>query len=302
MLPLPIDFQKWRSLPDPNSFLLLFMQKLQGRFRIAMILMLLVLTASCSQYQRLLKSTDPELKLNAAIAYYENEDYQRAIGLLTEVIPAYRGTQMAETINYYYAMAHFKERDYTLASHYFRSFATAFPNSEHAEEFVYLSAYSKYLESPRPSLDQTVTREAIQELQSFVNRYPNSHRVEDAHAHIDELRGKLEEKNFQTGMLYLNIGDYRAAVTTFRTLIRDFPDTKYRERALFNIVQAHFDFAEMSIPARQVERYSEVMPAFNNLVRFYPESGFLPQATRMRDVALSEIERLQASEKITENN
>lgn len=278
------------------------MHKIPVKSRLISLVLLLFVAASCSSYQKALKNPDNDFKLQKAIEYYDNEDYNRAIGLLTDVIPAFRGTQQAEIINYYYAMAHFKMQDYTLASHYLKSFVSAFPGSEHAEEFLYLSAYSKYLLSPRPSLDQTETREAIRELQLFVNRHPQSARVEDAHAHIDELRIKLEEKHFQKGVLYYNISDYRAAVTTFNSLITDFPDTQYREEALYYIVLSHFEFAQMSIPARQIERYSSVTSSYQTLMRHFPESRFSAQAQLMNETALNELQRLQSTEEITEIN
>lgn len=263
-------------------------------FRLAIILPMLFIGLSCSKYQKLLKSDDHELKYTRAVELYEAGEYGKSITLLTDIIPVFRGTARAELMNYYYAMAHFKLRDYTLASHYFRSFATGFPNSEHVEEFLYLSAYSKYLESPRPSLDQSSTMTAIQELQSFINRYPASERVAEANNLIDELRLKLETKRYDTAMMYYRIMDYVAAATTFSSLIRDFPDTKYKEQAFFYIIQSHYDFADKSIPARQIERFSEVILAYNRLIRNYPESQYLARAERMKTIAANRIEELQA--------
>lgn len=257
------------------------------------ILSVIFILNGCSKYQRLLKSDDYELKYAKAIEYYEEENYGRAITLLSDIIPIYRGTVEAERINYYFAMAHYKLGDYTLASHYFRSYANAFPRSEHAEEFHYLSAYCKYLESPRYSLDQTFTFEAIRELQQFINRFPYSERVEDANQLIDELRFKLEKKRFNTARLYHNIGDYQAAATTFETFIRDFPDTEFREEASFLIVKSYFEFAYNSIPERQQERYGKVMTSFNNFARRYPDSDFMRDATRMKNHAEQVIARLQ---------
>lgn len=266
--------------------------------------LLLIIATSCSKYQKLLKSDDVMLKKEAAIEYYYNEDYHRTIGLLTDIIPAFRGTSHAETLNYYYAWAHYKQRDYILAAHYFRTFTQGFPRSEHAEEFLFMSAYCKYLMSPRPSLDQTETREAISELQSFINRYPQSTRVEQANELIDELRYKLEVKSFNTAMLYFNIRDYTAAVTAFQNLIRDFPDTEYRESAMFHIVRSHFLFAENSIQTRQLERYRSVVRAHSRLVNRFPETEFLDQANRMLSVSQSQITRLEeiaAMQRNTEN-
>lgn len=260
---------------------------------------LLFVFSSCSKYQKLLKSDDNELKFQKAIEYYELEQYNRSIGLITDIIPAYRGTARAEQLNYYYAMAHYKQKDYSLASHYLRSFATAFPNSEHVEEFLYLSAYSKYLESPRSSLDQTFTMEAIRELQAFINRFPSSERVEEANALIDELRFKLETKRYDKAVMYMRIGDYTASYTTFENLLRDFPDTQYREEALFQIISAHYEYASQSIPMRQAERFEEVIRNHQRLERFFPESQYLVRAQRMKDIAQQRIQELQAASEIT---
>jgi len=276
------------------------MLKITRKYSVIAIIALLLLATSCSKYQKLLKSTDNELKLEKAIEYYEKGDYNRAIALFTDVIPAYRGTQKAEQINYYYAMAHYKQRDYVLASHYFRTFSQGFPLSEHAEEFLFLAAYCKYLDSPRSSLDQTTTIEAIREFQIFINRHPASPRVEEANRLIDELREKQEKKVFNQAVLYYNLGDYVASVTTYNSMIRDFPDSKLREEAFFNIARAHFDYAQKSIPDRQAERFREVISAHNRLVRHFPQSRFKDQSERLRDNAQAQIDRLTPKNEVSE--
>lgn len=233
------------------------------------------------------------LKKEKAIEYYYDDDYHRALGLLTDIIPAFRGTAHAEQLNYYYAMAHYKQGDYILAAHYFKTFTQGFPRSEHAEEFLFMSAYCKYLLSPRASLDQTPTREALRELQAFVNRYPNSARLDEANQLMDELRQKLEIKAFETAMLYFNIRDYMAAVRSFQNVIRDYPDTQFREEALFYIIRSHFLFAENSIEPRQLERYQKVLEAHRRLVNRFPETEFLSQADRMLRIATEQIDRLE---------
>ncbi len=278
---------------------------MQGsNLRIFLILILLLFIAYSCKFQRILKSDDHELKYRKAIEYYEEGDYDRAIRLFSEVITIYRGTAKAEDINYYFAMAHYKQGDYILASHYFKSFVTVFPRSKHAEEFTFLSAYCKYLQSPRYSLDQTVTREAIQEFQRFINRYPQSERVEKANRLIDELRLKLEKKRFEIARLYYDINDYRAAIRTFENLIYDFPGTDYEEKALFYIVKSYYEFASMSIPERQPERYEKTIEAYNRLVRNYPETKFLNDADRMLKNSKNYLENIEKPDEVvlTETN
>lgn len=278
------------------------MFKINGKHSLLILLLLLFVASSCSKYQKLLKSTDNDLKLEKAIEYYEKGDYNRAIGLFTDVIPAFRGTQKAELINYYYAMAHYKIRDYVMASHYFRTFHQAFPQNEHAEEFLFLAAYCKYLDSPRSSLDQSTTLEAIRDFQIFINRYPGSERVAEANRLIDELRLKQEQKVFDIALLYYNIRDYVASITTFKALIQDYPNSRFREEAFFNVVRASFEYAQQSIPDRQAERFSEVVAAHNRLRRNFPESRFLTQSERLSNLAQAQITRLTPPEEVTENN
>lgn len=269
---------------------------------ISFIILSFMMVNACSQYQRLLQSDDFELKYEKAIEYYEDEEYGRAITLLSDVMPAYRGTAEAERINYYFAKAHFHNREYMLASHYFKSFVDAYPNSEHAEEFLFLSAYCQYLESPRYSLDQTSTRQAIRELQNFINRHPQSDRVSDANELIDELRYKLERKHFEIGKMYYNISAYQAAAKYMETYIKDYPDSEYREEAMFLTVKAYFEFAYNSVEERQEERFEDTVDAFYAFKSRYPESEKMDEARRMYAHATDVIDRFQERRELTDIN
>ena len=261
------------------------------------------LVVSCSEYREVLRSDNPELKYEKAIELYYEEEYSRAINLLTDAIPFYRGTEKAQELNYYYAMAHYKKGDYILASHYFDSFVSAFPGSEHAEEFTFLKAYCKYKESPRYSLDQSVTREAIDEFQRFVDSYPNSDKVPEANEYIDKLRFKLEKKRFEQAKLFYRIGDYRAAARSFDNLINEFPGTEFEEEAMFYILKSHHDYADRSIPERQPERFEKAVEAYERLISNYPETEFLEEANEMIENAedhleLEEVNELEEIEEI----
>jgi outer membrane protein assembly factor BamD len=187
-------------------------------------------------------------------------------------------------------MAHYKIGDNIIASHYFRSFANSFPLSQHAEEFLFLAAYTKYLDSPRISLDQTATTDAIREFQIFTNRFPGSNRVEEANKLIDELRLKLEQKVYDQAMLYRNIGDYLGAITTFNNLINDYPDSDYLEEAYFQIVRSYSEFASQSIRERQEERFKKVIQSHQELLRNFPETRFKARSERLYNNAKSQLE------------
>ncbi|MBN2174922.1 MAG: outer membrane protein assembly factor BamD [Bacteroidales bacterium] len=245
---------------------------------------------SCSKYQKIQKSQDYAYKYEKANDYYEHEDYYKALNLFDQVMPFYRGTDQAEEIAYKYAYAYYNQKDYILASFYFNRFTKTFPRSEKAEECMFLAAYCKYLDSPIYKLDQTNTREAINDLQLFINTYPHSERVEQSNNLIDELREKLQKKDFEIAKLYLKMDQYEAAVTSFENLLADYPDTKFKEDALFYTIKAYYYYASKSVRSKRKERYQEAADVYNTFVSLYPESKYNRDIKYMYDKAMKEIQ------------
>ena len=238
--------------------------------KFAFITVFLLIGVSCSQYQKTLKSDDLEYKYEQATKYYEEGEYFKALTLYEELIGLYRGLGKAEEIYYYYAYSHYYLEDYIMAAFYFKNFIRTYPTSEHAEESMFTAAYCYYLNSPTPSLDQSSTYKAIDELQLFANRYPKSSKVAECNDLIDLLRDKLEIKDFNNAKLYFNLGEYRASIVSFNNVMKDFPDTKYREQSLFYILKSNYLLAMNSIESKKKERLKDTIMAYNKFESFTP--------------------------------
>lgn len=257
---------------------------------IYLILSILALIAvSCSEYQKISKSQDFKFKYEKALEFYEREDYYRALSLFDQVIPFYRGTEEAENIAYKYAYAYYNQREYIMGAYYFDRFAKTYPRSERAEECMYMSAYCKYKESPNYKLDQTSTREAISQLQLFINAYPGSERVENCNMLIDELREKLQKKDFEIAKLYFKMDRYEAAVKSFENLLNDYPDSNFKEDALFYTIKSYYYYASKSVRSKRKERYQEAADTYNLFIIEYPESKYSKEVAYMYDKAMKEI-------------
>jgi outer membrane protein assembly factor BamD len=237
--------------------------------KIVGVVLIALLASACSKYNRLLKSNDLTKKYDAAIAYYDKKDYPKALSLFEELVGMYRGTDKAEKIMYYYAHATYAVGDYLLAGYHFNNFVKTYPASTKTEECAYMYAYCFYLESPKYSLDQTETKNAIKELQSFINRYPKSDKREECNSLITRLRGKMEMKCFEIAKQYYLLEDYKAAILSTENLLKDFPDTKYREEAMYMLVKANYIFAAHSFDFKKEERYKAVLDSYNKYASFY---------------------------------
>lgn len=244
---------------------------------------------SCSPYQKLLKSSDNELKYTKALEYYEKGSYSQAQQLFEQIQAFFKGTDKAEKIAYYNANCYYKQKDYILAGYYFRAFSTNYSTSIYAEEALYLSAYCSYLDSPRSSLDQTSTTEAISSLQLFINQYPKSSRLPECNKLIDELRAKLEKKDIDVAMLYFKMSDYKASVVSLNNVLKDYPDTKSKELILYSILQAKYEYAVNSIYEKRRERLNAAMDSYDELNAGFPVGEYTEKALTIKNSISKEL-------------
>jgi outer membrane protein assembly factor BamD len=260
-------------------------------YQVLIVLIATLTFSSCSKYQKLLKSSDYELKYEKAVEYYEKGDYYKAKGLFDELKTILRGTNKAEKANYYYAYCTYELSEYTVASFLFKDFIRQYPSSIYNEEIMFLAAYCYFLISPEPSLEQTYTYSAINDFQSFINRYPNSEKRDKAQELLDKLRFKLETKAYNNAVLFFTIGEYKAANIALKNVLIDYPDTKYREDILLTILKSSYLLAENSITSKQMERHKETINAYYTFIDNFPESKNVKEAEKYYTNSLKFIEK-----------
>lgn len=237
-----------------------------------------IVLVSCDGYNKLVKSSNYELKLEKAQQYYQKKNYVKAMGLYEELIPVYKGTDKAEEIYYYYTYCNFYQGDYGLSQYHFKNYTRSFPNGKHAEECLFMNAYCYYLNSPAYHLDQTDTKNAMAEMQNFIDQYPESARIDSCNKITDLLRGKLERKDYDIFKQYLKISDYKAAISSSTAFIKDFPESKHIDEALYTAVEAYYLLAINSLETKKVERLNLSIENHLKLLDLYPQSTFLSKS------------------------
>lgn len=240
-----------------------------------------VMLLSCGEYQEVLKSKDLDYKFSKAVEYYDAGEYNKAYPIFDELITLYRGTHKAQEVYFYYAHTLYMQKNYILAGYHFKNFYKTFPQNEKADEAAYLTAYCYYLEAPTHSLDQAYTYKAINEIQLFINTHPNSDKIDECNGYMEELRGKLETKSFEIAKQYYKTRNYKAAMTAFTTTLSEYPDTPYREEAMYLKAKAAYRLAENSIPSLQEERYIEARTALNDFEEAFPEAEELEELRKL---------------------
>ena len=245
---------------------------------IAMTAAIVWLTASCSNVDKVLKSNDFEAKYAAAMQYYEDNSFSKAIQLFENLTLYYRGKEHAEDIGWYYAQSLLKEKDYFTAGYQFKRFVRQFPYSTRTEEAAYMSAYCKYMESPSYSLDQHLTKEAIEEFESFAERWPRSLHMPEVNSYLDEMRAKLVKKDYEIAYGYYFIEEYHAAYESFKTFLNLYPDAVEREDAMYYMLRSGYIYAANSREERKRERMQQVIGDFERFATTFAESKHMADA------------------------
>ncbi|MDE5544210.1 MAG: outer membrane protein assembly factor BamD [Bacteroidales bacterium] len=235
------------------------------------------LTCGCAyqkEYNTVLKQGTVEQKYDFAVRAYDKQDYKKSINLFEELLPFFRGKDAVEGLLYNLAYSYFYDKDYYMASHYFRALARQFPNGEYVERATYMAAYCKTLESPDYRLDQTATQEAIKQLQLYINYYPDSRRADEVARLIAEMRQKLATKAFHIAKMYYRRNLYNAAGICYRNFLKDYPESPDRAEAMYLMIRSHYLYAKNSVASMQPERYRRVLDDYELFMRVYADSQY----------------------------
>jgi outer membrane protein assembly factor BamD len=253
------------------------------RFRIYIILIILLLVSSCGQYSKVLKSTDFDLKKAKAKEYFDESQYVRCTELLNQILPRYRATEEAEEMNWMSAQSYYGMHDYTMAGSQFKNFGELYPFGKHSEESSFMAAMSDYYLSPRAELDQESTRTALEGFYLFMNRFPASSKIAEAKTLIKELEERLVEKSYRSAKLYSDMKQYKAAVIALNNSLKEYPETKYREEMMYLKLNSLYLYAENSLPAKQKERYQATLDDYYSFMEEYPKSSYSKDVKRILD-------------------
>ena len=253
---------------------------------ILITLLAALLLSSCGEYNKLLKSTDYEYKYEAAKNYFAKGQYNRAATLLNELIAILKGTDKAEESLYMLGMSYYNQNDYQTAAQTFTQYYNVYPRGTFTGLARFHAGKALYLDTPEPRLDQSGTYNAIQQLQMFLEYFPNSAKKDEAQNMIFALQDKLVMKEYLSAKLYYNLGNYlgnnyESCVITAQNALKDYPYTNMREDLSILILRAKYEMAVFSVEDKREERYREAVDEYYAFKNEFPESKYMKDADRI---------------------
>lgn len=259
---------------------------------VILLLMMLFFTG-CGEYQKLLKSRDPEEKYQAALQYFNEKQYVKSQTLLDDVSAYYKGTERSEDILAYLARSYMGQKAYESATDYYQAYVRNYPKGKYATEAYFQIGHCQYLDSPDARLDQDVTRKAIEAFQLFVELYPESPYAQQAYDEMDELYDKLALKELKSAQLYYNLGtylgnNYASCEIVAKNALKNYPSNSYQEDFNWLILQSKYQQMINSFEERKEERARDTQDEYYNFITEYPTSKHRKEADKM----LAQIQKI----------
>jgi outer membrane protein assembly factor BamD len=157
-----------------------------------------------------------------------------------------------------------------LAINEFREFLTFYPTNPRADYAQYKLGMAHFKQMRGPQRDQSETREAVTELQRFVDRYPNSTLFAEGSTKLREAKDRLSQSNYLVGYFYFRQRWYPGAIDRFQSVLKEDESFTGRDAVYFYLAECFI----------KLKREAEALPLYERLLQEFEQSEFLPEAQK----------------------
>lgn len=224
-------------------------------------IILSVFIYSCSSSEGSdIKTDNPEQAFRIAKRKFDNKDYLEAIDDFSFIKIKFPGTSVSDKAQFYLGDSYYHREEYILAAYEYENMLKNYPLSPLLPDTRYKLGLCYYNLSPKYSLDQEFTRYAIEELELYIELYPEDKHVRDAEKKLNELKDKIAYKKYRTGILYMKMDDYRAAALYFKSVYEEYVDSDWADDAMIGEADALINAKKNDEAKKVLERFYKLFP------------------------------------------
>ena len=126
-----------------------------------------------------------------------------------------------------------------LAINEYKEFLSFYPTNARADYAQYKLALAHYKQMRAPQRDQTETRETVKELQTFVDRYPQSKLLPEVRTKLRETKDRLDEADYLVGFYYYRQRWYPGAIVRFKDVLAQDPAFTGRDAVYYYLADSY---------------------------------------------------------------
>jgi outer membrane protein assembly factor BamD len=175
---------------------------------------------------------------------YENGDYSEAIEKFQKLKDYYPFSKYAILAELKIADAHYQRSEYEDAIFAYENFEQLHPRNEAIPYVIYQIGRCYYDQIDTPDRDQTSAQKALETFQRLIKEFPRDQYSIRAAEHIKTAQKSLAGHAYIVGVFYYKTKHYKAALHRFMSIISDYPDVGYHQKALEYIAKCEASLAK----------------------------------------------------------
>jgi len=243
-------------------------------YRFVLPVLLLAVTGACASSE---DSKNVTYALSAKQNYergleeLKKENYAEAVKYFSYVKQKFAFSKYAGLAELALADTEFARGNHQEAIDSYKSFARLHPTHEKVADgyvaFRIAECYVKdmpddfFLLPPAYEKDQSAVRDALRELDSAREKYPDSPYAKPAQAYRREVLRRLIEHEVYVARFYLDRGHPKAAILRIETALRRYPDSGQEGELMLALGETHL---EMGNPAQAKQVFARVKGQFGS--------------------------------------
>jgi outer membrane protein assembly factor BamD len=159
---------------------------------------------------------------------------------------------------------------YVLGINEYREFLSFYPTHRRADYAQYQLGMAYFRQMRSPMRDQTETREAIREFETFVARYPASPLLPEAKLRLREAKDRLSDWDTGVAQHYFRIKWYPGVLGRLEPLAKNDPEYTRRDEVYYLLGESY----------ARLNRTAQALPWFERLVNEFEQSERLDEAKK----------------------
>jgi outer membrane protein assembly factor BamD len=168
-----------------------------------------------------------------------------------------------------------------LAMNEFREFLSFYPTNKRADYAQYKLGMTHFKQMRAAERDQSETRDAIKEFQTFIVRYPNSPLLSEAKSRLREAQDRIAKADFQVGLFYFRQKWYPGSIDRLSAILKSDPEYSNRDDVYFYLAESYV----------KTKREAQALPYYDKLLTEFPKSEHLQDAQKR----IAELKAAQGS-------
>jgi len=152
-----------------------------------------------------------------------------------------------------------------LAINEYKEFLTFYPTNGRADYAQYKLALAHFKQMRGPERDQSETRDAIREFETFIERYPSSSLLSEVKTKLREAKDRLDESNYLVGFFYWRSRWYPGAIDRFKSVLKEDPTYTNRDAVYYHLADSLI----------KMKKDAEALPYLERLVQEFEQSQYL---------------------------